>query len=202
MVFDLSTVGLRLALVWLAWIIFYGYWLLSILFEFATGRYKPREAVGQSFGAAVAQRVLLGAAIVLEVDPILGPLTVQLVPYSLPLQVFGMTVAFAGVGFAIWARQHLGGNWSSEINIKKGHTLIKTGPYGLVRHPIYAGIFFMVLGCAIDLGTIGSAIAISLGLLFVAYRVNVEEGLMSRRFGKEWDIYKKEVKQVIVPGVV
>lgn len=191
-----------LALVWLVWIVFYGYWLWSVIFEVATGRQKKREAAGQPFSSSAAQRVLLGIAIVLEIEPSLGFLGTLLVPHALLLQALGMLVAFTGVGLAVWARSHLGGNWSGDVTIKKGHTLTRTGPYGLVRHPIYLGILLMVVGCATALGTVGAGIAVVAGLLFVGLRVSTEEKLMRGKFGKEWELYKKEVRYVIVPGVL
>jgi protein-S-isoprenylcysteine O-methyltransferase Ste14 len=46
----------------------------------------------------------------------------------------------AGLLFAVWAREHLGSNWSRSVTIKQGHELITTGPYAVVRHPFYSGI--------------------------------------------------------------
>ncbi len=188
--------------VWLAWIVFYGYWGASIIYEVATGRFKKRERSGQPPQAAVAQTLLLGAAIVLEVDPLIRVWGTGVATNYSPLQALGVAVAFIGVGFAIWARRHLGGNWSGDVTIKKGHTLTKTGPYALVRHPIYFGIFLIVAGCAIYLGTASAALAVAFGALFVAYRVSTEERLMKAEFGREWELYKKEVRYVIVPRVL
>src|SRR5690348_11679011 len=51
-----------------------------------------------------------------------------------------------GLLFAVWARVHLGRNWSSVVTIKEGHELIDTGPYALVSHPIYAGLLVAFIG--------------------------------------------------------
>jgi protein-S-isoprenylcysteine O-methyltransferase Ste14 len=55
----------------------------------------------------------------------------------------GLTLA--GTSFAWWARIHLGRFWSSAITRKEGHRVIDTGPYGLVRHPIYTGLIGAIL---------------------------------------------------------
>ena len=52
------------------------------------------------------------------------------------LAATGVTLTALGVAFAIWARLYIGQNWSSAVTIKVGHQLIRTGPYGWVRHPI------------------------------------------------------------------
>ncbi len=49
-------------------------------------------------------------------------------------------VAFAGFAFCWWARLHLGRLWSASVTIKPDHRIVDTGPYGLVRHPIYTGL--------------------------------------------------------------
>ena len=51
----------------------------------------------------------------------------------------GLLLTAAGIGFAIWARLHLGRYWSGIITLKEGHKVITTGPYRWVRHPIYTG---------------------------------------------------------------
>ena len=55
----------------------------------------------------------------------------------------------AGLGFSVWARQHLGRNWSGTVQVKQDHQLICDGPYRFVRHPIYAGLVVALLGTAL-----------------------------------------------------
>lgn len=47
---------------------------------------------------------------------------------------------------AVWARVHLGRNWSGIVTVKEDHELIRTGPYGYVRHPIYTGLITGLIG--------------------------------------------------------
>ena len=49
-------------------------------------------------------------------------------------------VVLLGLGFTWWARIHLGRLWSSSVTRKAVHRVVDTGPYGIVRHPIYTGI--------------------------------------------------------------
>src|SRR5262245_4344556 len=59
---------------------------------------------------------------------------------STAIRLLGVTLTALGVALAIWARRHLGRNWSAQPAKKIGHELVITGPYRFVRHPIYTGI--------------------------------------------------------------
>ena len=52
----------------------------------------------------------------------------------------GLLMVVAGLAFAVWARVHLGRNWSGTVTVKENHELIRSGPYAIVRHPIYTGL--------------------------------------------------------------
>src|SRR5580704_19556857 len=57
-----------------------------------------------------------------------------------------IVLAFA---FCWWARLHLGRLWSGFVTLKEGHHIIDTGPYAVVRHPIYSGVIFAALTTAL-----------------------------------------------------
>ena len=54
---------------------------------------------------------------------------------TVPIAFAGLVV-LTGVVFSVWARVMLGGNWSNPVTVKENHTLVRTGPYRVVRHPI------------------------------------------------------------------
>ena len=61
-------------------------------------------------------------------------------------------VLFAlGLGFAIWARIHIGRNWGTPMSQKDEPELVTSGPYHLVRHPIYSGVLLAGVGTAVAL---------------------------------------------------
>ena len=71
-----------------------------------------------------------------------------------------------GFGFSWWARTHLGNLWSANVTRKEGHALIDTGPYALVRHPIYTGIIIASFASAALFGTLvamAGALVMTLG---------------------------------------
>jgi protein-S-isoprenylcysteine O-methyltransferase Ste14 len=57
-----------------------------------------------------------------------------------------LLVVAAGIAFCWWARVHLGALWSAEVTRKDAHRVVDSGPYGLVRHPIYTGFIVMYAG--------------------------------------------------------
>ena len=106
-------------------------------------------------------------------------------------------MTIAGVMFAIWARVALGRNWSGTVTVKQNHELIRTGPYALVRHPIYTGITFAVLGTAIFDGEIRSIILIVAMLSVLTHKMKIEEQFMTTQFGSEYTSYRQNTKALL-----
>ncbi len=52
----------------------------------------------------------------------------------------GLVLFALGLGFAVWGRVHIGRNWGSPMTQKDEPELVTSGPYRLVRHPIYSGL--------------------------------------------------------------
>jgi protein-S-isoprenylcysteine O-methyltransferase Ste14 len=109
----------------------------------------------------------------------------------------GLLMTMAGVAFAIWARLTLGRNWSGTVTIKQDHELIRTGPYALVRHPIYTGITLAVLGTAIFDGRVRSAILILVMLSVLIHKMRMEEQFMNEQFGSEYTRYRQRTKALV-----
>lgn len=107
-------------------------------------------------------------------------------------------LSVAGIGFAWWGRLHLGKFWSNTITHKEDHRVIDTGPYGLVRHPIYTGLIFgmLVTGFAIGLvTTILGAILISFGMW---QKGRMEEVFLSKELGEDaYGAYCRQVPMII-----
>jgi protein-S-isoprenylcysteine O-methyltransferase Ste14 len=80
----------------------------------------------------------------------------------------GAAVTAVGLLFSVWARRHLGRNWSQVVTVKQDHELITSGPYSLVRHPIYTGLLLGFLGSAVARGEWRGllAVAIVFGVLW------------------------------------
>jgi len=122
-----------------------------------------------------------------------------------PLWVLGDTgisiaavLSAAGIAFAWWGRLHLGKFWSNTITHKEDHRVIDTGPYGIVRHPIYTGLIFGMLVTGIAIGlvtTILGAILISLGMW---QKGRMEEVFLSKELGEDaYGAYCRRVPMII-----
>jgi protein-S-isoprenylcysteine O-methyltransferase Ste14 len=89
----------------------------------------------------------------------------------------------AGVGVAIWARWHLGANWSGVVTLKEGHELIRTGPYRSIRHPIYTGILLAILGTALAIGEVRGLVALAIAWGSFYFKARREESFLAQEFG-------------------
>lgn len=109
----------------------------------------------------------------------------------------GAIVTLAGLLFAIWAREQLGTNWSRSVTIKKDHELITSGPYALVRHPIYTGILTGFLGSMIAEGQLRSLIAMAMVSIVLWLKLRLEENWMKGQFGASYEAYSRRVAALV-----
>jgi protein-S-isoprenylcysteine O-methyltransferase Ste14 len=178
-----------------------GTWLLWLAYwTFAARQAKPTSRT-ESLASRASHILPLGIGIALLFTDVPGSyLAGSWLPRGAWTFWIGFALVAAGVGFSIWARVHLAGNWSGTVTLKQGHSLTRTGPYRLVRHPIYTGLLVGVLGSAINNGTRHAL----LGLLFVAIafwrKIGIEEQFLGGQFGEDYARYRAEVP-ALIPGL-
>jgi protein-S-isoprenylcysteine O-methyltransferase Ste14 len=179
-----------------AWCGWAAYWYLTSFTASA-----PKRT--QSASARMLHRAELVLAFALFTFPALGYgwLGHQLVPWSEDLFFSGASLLLLGIGFAIWARMHLGQYWSGYVTLKPGHRLIRSGPYALVRHPIYTGILLAMIGTAIVIDRVRGVLAVIIAAETFVRKLRIEERWLTEEFGDEYERYRKEVK-ALVPGIV
>ncbi len=167
------------------WVIFAIYWSVS-------ARHSAQARSSESQASTLVHQFLLLLSLVLVVLP---------VPWwtaSLPISRFGflaplgLFVQGASLLLAVWARWHLGSNWSSTVRIAEDHQLIRTGPYRFLRHPIYTAMLGMVLGTAVVSGRYHAFLGFA--LLVVAYlrKTRLEEQALLENFGAAYDDYRRD----------
>jgi protein-S-isoprenylcysteine O-methyltransferase Ste14 len=174
------------------WIAFLLYWQIKATNTKATQRLE-----------SAASRILrvfifLIAIVLLSTTRIPLPwLYLQLWPVGFLPFWLGAAVTIAGLLFAVWAREHLGSNWSRSVTIKRGHELITTGPYAVVRHPIYTGILTGFLGMAIAISQVRGFIVFVLIFLAFWVKLRMEEQWMRSQFGEAYATYARQTAALV-----
>jgi len=178
---------------WLAWL---AYWIHAAPGTKETVRMERRlsrtlQSIPLIVGSAliVLPLPLFGLAHRLPADPAFGP-----------MQWGGLTVVVAGLLFSVWGRVYLGTNWSVSVTLKDDHELVRSGPYALVRHPIYSGCLAALAGGAMIRGEWYAAFGFALIFLSLAYKVQLEERWLSEHFGEAYRTYRRQVR-ALVPGL-
>ncbi len=177
---------------WCAWA---AYWYLSSLSASA-----PKRV--QHTGARLYYRIEMVISAALLSIPSLGFgwLGLRIVPRTEFLFLSGAVLVVAGLAFAVWARVQLGQHWSGHVTLKAGHRLIRTGPYALVRHPIYMGLLLAFVGSAIAVDEVRGVLAVAIVLQAHVRKLRLEERWLTEEFGSEYEQYRREVK-ALIPGV-
>lgn len=109
---------------------------------------------------------------------------------------FGLFLFPLGLGFAIWARLHLGRNWGTPMSQKDEPQLVTSGPYHLVRHPIYSGILTAGVGTALALNWVW-LVAVALAATYFIYSAKMEERYMAEQFPDTYPGYKRSTKMLL-----
>jgi protein-S-isoprenylcysteine O-methyltransferase Ste14 len=175
-----------------AWVIALIVWIVAGLFTKPAERSEPLASRLIQIGWSLLSIFLLSFRRLPW-----GPLGVRVVPRSFFLGYTGLALTVGGIAFAIWARFYLGRNWSGRVTIKKDHELIRSGPYSIVRHPIYTGFLVALTGTVIAIGEIRAIVALAIVVVALYFKSRTEEKFMSQQFGEEYAKYSQEVKSLI-----
>jgi protein-S-isoprenylcysteine O-methyltransferase Ste14 len=108
----------------------------------------------------------------------------------------GLCLFALGLGFAIWARVHIGRNWGTPMSQKDEPELVTSGPYRLVRHPIYSGLLVAGVGTAVALSW-RWLVAVALAGVYVIYSATVEETYLIKEFPDAYSTYKHSTKMFV-----
>lgn len=174
-------------------------WSAFGLLWFLPAIFSKRTIQRQTSGSRILQIALVAAAYVLVFNHDLRVrlLNLRLVPSSVSATILGYSLMLAGMLFAGWARVFLGGNWSSSVTLKQNHTLVRSGPYRIVRHPIYTGLLVALLGTAIAVGEVRGFAGLLLAAIAWKIKSMTEEAFMLQQFGEQYTRYRREVKALV-----
>jgi protein-S-isoprenylcysteine O-methyltransferase Ste14 len=187
-----SLYDLPLALLWLAWL---AYWII------AARNVKPTRRRESPVSRLMTVVLTALAAVLLAFrGQKLTWLHARFLPQTLIGYWLGLLMVVLGLAFAVWARANLGRNWSGTVTVKEDHELIRTGPYGIVRHPIYTGLLFAILGSAVAFGEWRGLLAFGFLTLAFVFKLRREERFMSESFPNDYARYRAEVP-VLIPFI-
>jgi protein-S-isoprenylcysteine O-methyltransferase Ste14 len=125
----------------------------------------------------------------------------RFLPYAEWTFWVGAALTVAGLVFSVLARRTIGRNWSGIVTVKADHELITTGPYAIVRHPIYTGLLLAFVGSAIACGEWRGVLAVALALSSLWRKLRLEERWMREQFGEAYESYSRRVR-ALVPFVL
>ena len=177
-----------IAIAWIAWLV---YWTVTAVNTKITQR---RESVASQ----AAHLLPLGvAAVLLFYSMPASRWSAKMWPATLLSCWSGALLTVAGILFSVWARRALGKNWSGTVTIKQHHELIISGPYRIVRHPIYTGLILAFLGTAIALGEWRGVLAVAIMVAAFWRKLQHEERWMLEIFAAQYKDYKARVPALI-----
>jgi protein-S-isoprenylcysteine O-methyltransferase Ste14 len=177
-------------------------WALFIVSWIAAAVWAHRPTARMALGPLAPLYTAGGAASVLLVALNMG------VPYMrgrlwppLPLLDWAMVVLCAlGLAFCWWARIHLGKLWSGGIDRKADHRVVDTGPYGIVRHPIYSGVIVAAFAFAVTRARPSAILLWLLITVFFSLKARMEERFLREELGEDYAAYGAKVGR-LMPGV-
>jgi protein-S-isoprenylcysteine O-methyltransferase Ste14 len=95
----------------------------------------------------------------------------------------------------------LGKQWRIDAGLGPDHQLVRSGPYAIVRHPIYASMLALLLGMGLIISPWPLLLsALAFFILGTEIRVRIEDGLLAAHFGDEFAAYKRS-KPAYIPGL-
>ena len=184
--------GLVIISIWIGWAIS---WIVAAAWSNRTESRPP-------FGPEIGYRLLMGIGAVIMFVPAHryeGPLRLWHVGW-----IGGwLCAALVGVGVAVawWARLHLGRMWSARITRKADHKVVDSGPYAVVRHPIYSGLLLSLLATAAAKGTVLGIAGFAILLIGIWLKARLEERWLTEELGADaYAKYRRRVPMLLPSG--
>ena len=183
--FDYDVEWNRVSPALILWFVFFLYWAIQ-------SRNSAPTKNSESRVSTYFHQIVLNVALVLLFWPAPGLAGWFLPPRFHFLVAVGAIIQAAFILLAVSARRHLGRNWSAEVRIGENHHLVRTGPYRMLRHPIYTAMLGMFLGTAIASSQYHALVG--LAILVVAYlrKTRLEEQILAQTFGADFDAYRRD----------
>jgi protein-S-isoprenylcysteine O-methyltransferase Ste14 len=175
----------------LGWFGFWMYWFIAS----TSAKSGPAQK-----GGSTQWRWFLGFRVALIVITLVLIHTRSLRGYRLTgdpvLWAAGLALWALGLGLAVWARLYIGRNWGLPMSRKDDPELVTSGPYTMVRHPIYSGVILALIGTAVALSAYWFMAVVLFGGYFI-FSATREERYMTTVFPDSYPDYKRSTKMLI-----
>ena len=180
-----SSVSLYRSIIAGLWLLFLVYWAVAAV---GAKRNASRPRWRREIGLRLV--VILPIVALLQSQSLRQFLaeTQRSVSHSDILGWTGVVLCLLGISLAINARRHLGRNWGLPMSHKEQPELVTSGPYALIRHPIYTGLILAMLGSAIGVNISWALMLVPVGAYFI-YSARREEAVMLQQFPEQYAAY-------------
>jgi protein-S-isoprenylcysteine O-methyltransferase Ste14 len=175
-------------------------WVAFIVYWSAAARTAAPAKSAESRESRRLHTAMLNGAILLLFIPVPG-LRGRFLPLLPLIVAAGLALQTGAILLAVWARRHLGRNWSGAITETVDHQLVRSGPYRLVRHPIYSAMLGMTVGTTVVSGELHALLALAVMTVAYARKIPLEERHLRSVFGPVYDEYRRGTWAVL-PGLL
>ena len=196
---------------WRAWVLLVTMVSIRLIGNLSIARVSPelleeRARFPLRRDQSVLDKILLPScmaayALVVAIDgydanhsPVLGTPSAAVSILGLALVVFGWTLVM------LTLRTNAYGSTVVRHQAERGHRVVESGVYSVVRHPMYAGLIVAMIGMGLWLGTYAGALATALPTALLAVRILVEENVLRMNLAG-YDSYRNRVRYRLMPGV-
>jgi protein-S-isoprenylcysteine O-methyltransferase Ste14 len=168
------------------WLVFWIYWIAA-----SVGVKAGRSRWARFAGIRVA--VIVAVLLLVRLRVLQGHRAGTVDPW---LQGIGLALFVLGLALAVWARTYIGRNWGMPMSEKADPELVTTGPYSVIRHPIYSGIILAMIGTTLAVSLYWLVAVVLVGAYFL-YSAAMEERYMTEVFPEAYPRYKQSTKMLI-----
>ena len=175
------------------WFVWWVSWL-------AAAAWSDRAVKRPSRRSQIVYRLLAAGGAILLFGLYQHDIRAERLLWQSPISFSWLTAAIVCLGllFTWWARIHLGRLWSSSVGRKADHRVVDTGPYAIVRHPIYTGISVASFATAAMRGTALAWLGAGVMTLGWYVKARMEEEFLREELGAEaYGAYAQRVPMLV-----
>jgi protein-S-isoprenylcysteine O-methyltransferase Ste14 len=167
--------------------------LMRLYFYLSTQQARGRFTYRESSLTAITKSVLAVLGTIILFGDALKPtwLTWFTFSFDARLKWTGASIGLAGLVVLFWTHRALGENFSPFLQLREQHTLVVSGPYTWVRHPMYTGFVLNIIAWfLLSANWLLGLVWLAFGAI-VTLQVRAEEALLVEKFGDQYQHYMK-----------